>query len=343
MSRRLTRRVREYMDEHNVSYQVAWNAMHSENPSAPVVRKDFPEIAYSPMWTVRKSESEAIDGYRDFRISYGVGADGENIVSDKLIYDANTLLVGGLGCSTDMMLKTAIDQFTAAGFQTHVIDPIGLFNMNYSVSDMPNVVRYSTGKDVVNHIAFLDGVMDQRLDFKGKWRKNELERTREESLRGCPIPPMAVVITDSRALMSMSEVSKTEHVQAVNILRRFFTVVGREVNAHMFVASNDMYESSVPHWMRDGVHTFVLTGSISAMTLRKLPHSVSVAVAEEQRTTKGRGMVLRGCEYGSEVCEKFQAWCLPYDHPKEESAEFNQHREKYRKFLASIPSLYSKG
>lgn len=74
MSRRLTRRVREYMDEHNVSYQVAWNALHPETPAAPVVREDFPEIAYSPMWTVRNTESEAIDGYRDFRLSYGVGA-----------------------------------------------------------------------------------------------------------------------------------------------------------------------------------------------------------------------------------------------------------------------------
>lgn len=343
MSRRLTRRVREYMDENNVSYQVAWSALHPETPSEPVVREGFPKIAYSPMWTVRNTESETIDRYRDFRLSYGVGADGKDVVSEKLIYDANTLLVGGTGSPTDMMLKTAIDQFCAAGFQTHVIDPLGMFDMNYSVSNMPNVAVFSTGKDVVEHVAALGYKLDERLKVKAQWRKSELDRTREESIRGCPIPPMAVVISDSGMMMeALKEVSKSEYVQAINTLRRLFAV-GREANVHMFVAANAMYESVVPHWMRDCVSTFVLSGPITYLTMNKLPHSVSVAVADEQRVNRGRGMLLRvSDEDGSTVREKFQTWHLPYSFPKEESEKFNQHRKVYREFLSSIPNLYEK-
>ncbi|WP_053122646.1 hypothetical protein [Mycolicibacterium conceptionense] len=282
------------------------------------VTAELPKLLFPPNWPVIGSAVEAREHYRDWELVIGETVSGPVTVS--LWRSAHIMCVGESGSGRQVIARSWLEQFRAAGWQLILADGKGPDYAGYfapSPEDnnlpVPGTVAVSTATTLraMTYAAAItlayqimkerqQGAVEAKIANPSGWNN---------------FAPVLLVLDEIKAVREKwkSTLSNAEADRIESMVTQILAL-GRELRVHVILFSQDARATSIPNTWKSQVATTVCLGRPSELTLKYVfvdgARHVAQTIADAMdRTVRGRGIISRVDDNtGIALVDEFQGY-----------------------------------
>lgn len=254
-------------------------------------KSSLPKIALPEMWRVVRNQAEALEMYNTWALSLGPGESGETVTVNPQVYP-HSAFIATSGGGKSVALRACIEQFRAIGGQVILGDGKG---SDYaSLRDLPGVITIGRGSgsramEYVGAIEIGYRIMQQR-------QNTAAERKLKDPAGWRNVPPVFIILDEMKSVMKKWKAELKKDFGAVESKVNQILALGREMRVHVFFATQDVYDQSIPNSWLTNVGMKINLGKPHSLTLTKgfdesIQGKARRIAASIDPKVRGRGMI----------------------------------------------------